>query len=249
MPRAHTADWCRCRRKPRPSRRLRPRTTGAESSRPLPGVCAAFLGARCGSPRSAPLAAQLALGRPQHRAAALPGAAAAGKDLIDVRRIGAIAPDLIVVDDFLARLNGGEGPDENAPIPGQRLAVRIAGMVDEARIIAIGAAVDHHAAVDDEQECVIVADVFMLVAQIGLPVRHPVAQVLDDSRALADSAHGEHAAAMNARAAHTHHCRSRLDRGHSGVAPRSALLRPLGAAWFPSAWTHTATRARIAGWN
>src|ERR1700686_4019158 len=114
-------------------------------------------------------------------------------------------------------------------------------MVDEAGVVAIGAAVDHDVAVDDEQESVIVADVFMLVAQVGLPVRHAIAQVLDDPRALADAAQRKHAPAMNARTAHAHHPRSRRDRGDGLFAPRSALPRPLAAAWFFRALTPTGT--------
>jgi len=74
------------------------------------------------------------------------------------RRIGAIASDLVVVGYLLARPNGADGFDGKPAIIDQRLAVRIAGVVDEARLVAIGAAIDHHAAVDDEQEGVIVAD-------------------------------------------------------------------------------------------
>jgi hypothetical protein len=210
------------------------------SSRRL-GSC---LGARRG-----PQLARLALGRPQHRAATTRRTAAAGIDVIDIGRIGAIAPDLVVVGQLLTGLDGADGLDEDPPIVDHRLAIRIAAMVDETRIVAIGAAVDDHGAVHDEQKCMIVADVFVPVALIGLTVRHAIAQVLDDARALADAAQGERAAAVNARAAHAHHPRSRRDRGHGPGAPRAAPWRPLAAAAFLCALTHTATRARIAGWN
>src|SRR6185503_9932741 len=45
-----------------------------------------------------------ALRRPQHRAATFRAAAAAGVDLVDVRRIALLASDLVVVVELLARL-------------------------------------------------------------------------------------------------------------------------------------------------
>src|ERR1700722_3768297 len=232
MPRVRTAGWCRYHHRPRPWHQSRPHPTGAVVSRPLPG---------------APQRARLAPGRPQHRAAAFPRAALAGEDFIDVGRIVAIASDLVVVGQLLARLNSADGLDEHAPVIDQRLAVRVAGMVDEARIIAIDAAVDHHAAIDDEQECVVVANVLVLVAPVSLAVRQPVAQVLDDTRALADAAQGKHTTAMHARAAHAHHAGSRHYSGYGLFAPRGG--RPLAAAGSRATLTHTATRARIAGWD
>src|ERR1700722_8612626 len=232
MPRVRTAGWCRYHHRPRPWHQSRPPPTGAVVSRPLPG---------------APRRARPAPRRPQHRAAALARAALAGEDFIDVGRIVTIASDLVVVGKLLARLNGADRLDEHAPVIDQRLAVRVAGMVDEARIVAIDAAVDHHAAIDDEQECVVVANVLVLVAPVGLAVRQPVAEVLDDARALADAAQGEDSAAMHARAAHAHHAGSRHYPRYGLLAPRSG--RPLAAAGFLATLTHTATRARIAGWD
>src|SRR6185437_7494366 len=96
---SHRADWYRCRRRPRPS----PRSRRAARSR---------LASR------APLAARarLAPRRPEHGAAAAHRTTAAGEYLIDVGRIGLVAPDLIIVGQLLTGLDGAQGLDEHAPI-------------------------------------------------------------------------------------------------------------------------------------
>src|SRR4029077_10069057 len=80
--------------------------------------------------------------RPQHAAATAREAAAAGEDLIDLRRIVGFALDLVVVSEFLARLDGSQRVDEHAPILDHGLAVRLTGVVDEARLVAVDAGVD-----------------------------------------------------------------------------------------------------------
>src|SRR5882672_4604487 len=92
----------------------------------------------------------------EHRAAAGPGAAAAGPDLVDIRRIVVLALDLVVVVELFARLDVAQRFDEDAPLLDHGLAVRVAGVVDVARLVAADARVDHRALVDDEEERVVV---------------------------------------------------------------------------------------------
>src|SRR5580698_2284704 len=93
--------------------------------------------------------------RLQHAAAAIRGTAPAGKDFVDVGRIVRIAPDGVVVAQLLARLDGANRLDEHAPLADGALAIRIAAMVDESRLIAVAAGVDDQPGVDREQERVI----------------------------------------------------------------------------------------------
>src|ERR1700746_4060923 len=74
--------------------------------------------------------------RPQHAAAAALAAAAAGEDRIDIGRIVGLARDLVVVGELLARLDGAQCVDEHAAALDHRLAVRLTGMIDEARLVA-----------------------------------------------------------------------------------------------------------------
>src|ERR1039457_1448910 len=195
MPRARTAGWCRCHRRRRPWRRSRPRAKPAALSRSL--------------------RAWFAPGRPEHRTATTVCPAAAGKDFIHVWRIFLIAPDLVVVGQLVAGLDGADGLDEYASIIDQRLAMGIAGMVDEARIVATGtAAVDDDRAIDDKQESVIVVAGFVPITVISLPMRHAVAQILDDARPFANAAQCKHPAAVQARAAHLQHVRPSRNRRH-----------------------------------
>ncbi len=68
--------------------------------------------------------------------------------------------------------------------------------------VPFDAGVDHGVFVDDEQERVVVALVVVFVALVGGGMRHAVAEIFEDARALLDGLHGEHAAAVHGRVAH-----------------------------------------------
>ena len=72
-------------------------------------------------------------------------------------------------------------------------------MIEEPCLVAVDAGVDDGLRVYDEEERVGVRRVLALVAPVGLLVRHPLAEVLDDACALADAAQGESAQAMDRR--------------------------------------------------
>src|SRR5580704_5224649 len=140
--------------------------------------------------------------RPQHAAAAGVRAAAAGEDHVDVGRIVGLALDLVVVGELLAGGDVAQRLDEHAALLDHGLAVRVAAMIDEARLVAIDAGVDDRAPVDDEEERMVVVLVLVVVAPVGLGVRHALAKVLDHACALLDALGGEHAQAVQRRVAH-----------------------------------------------
>ena len=101
------------------------------------------------------------------------------------------------------------GVDEHAAVLDDRLAIAIALVIDEARVVAADGGVDHGVFVDDEQERVIVVLVVIFVTRIGRGVRHAIAEILEDARALGDRRDGEHAAAVHVGIAHFDERRSR----------------------------------------
>src|SRR5580704_1968798 len=97
-------------------------------------------------------------------------------------------------------------------------------MIDEARIVAAGATVDDDRPIDDEQKRVTVIGRLMPIAPIGFPMRHTIAEILDDARTFADPAQCEHAPAVQSRASYPDHVRTHFNACN---APRFlALLRP-----------------------
>src|SRR5579863_6482151 len=99
---------------------------------------------RCGFMSSAPRALRRgarAPRRPHHGAAATPRAAAAGEDGVDVRRIAGFALDLVVVGKLLPGRDRTNRIDEDARALDHRLAVGVAGVIHEARLVAADAGV------------------------------------------------------------------------------------------------------------
>ena len=102
-------------------------------------------------------------------------------------------------------------------------------MIDEARVVAVGAAVDDDAAIDDEQEGVVVARVLVLVAPVGLAMRDAIAEILDDAGALADAAQREYAAPVQ----------------RASGAPASCLAAPISPRPASVALRPRSARARV----
>jgi len=93
-------------------------------------------------------------------------------------------------------------------------ALRLAGVIHEARLVAIDAGIDHGVRVDDEQEGVVVARILVVVTAIRFPVRHALAQVRDDA-----------CAARMRRAANTPRPCRRESRTRQRRLPRGGLPR------------------------
>src|ERR1700756_2585608 len=87
---------------------------------------------------------------PHHRAAAAGRAAVAGEDGVDIRWVIGFALDLIIVGELLAGRDAADRVDEYARLLDHRLAVGVAGVIHEARLVAVDAGVDHRGLVGDE---------------------------------------------------------------------------------------------------
>ena len=127
-------------------------------------------------------------------------------------------------------------------------------MVNETRLIAFDATINHHTTINDEQKSVVIAIALILVTQVCLAMSNAIAEILNDARTLADATHCKGTPAMNARATQTHQFRASRYRWDDSLSTlgltwgltRGALRR--GCALFSLAnRTHTATGARIAG--
>src|SRR5947208_2294643 len=160
--------------------------------------------------------------RPQHGAAAALTAAAAREHLVDVRRVVGCALNLVVVGELLARLDGADRIDEHPSGLDHRFAVRLAGMIHETRLVAVDPGVDHGVRVDGEEESVVVARPFVVVAAIRLWVRYTLAAVLDDAPAARDARRREHPQAVQRRLAHLDRRRllSRIRPAHTATGAR-----------------------------
>src|SRR6185437_3527826 len=106
-------------------------------------------------------------------------------------RVVVLTLDLVVVGHLLAGLYRAGGLDEHPPLLDHRLAVGVAGVIEESRVIAVDTGIDDGPRVDDEEEGMSVVRILALVAPVGLRVRHALAEILDDAGALADAAQGE----------------------------------------------------------
>src|SRR6185312_10307154 len=69
-----------------------------------------------------------------------------------------------------------------------------------------------------------------LVAAVGLAVRHAIAEVLDDARALADAPPREHSLAVHWRGAHLEHVGTRCNARYAPLAPGPRARAAAGAA-------------------
>ena len=116
--------------------------------------------------------------------------------------------DAVVVGQLLARLDRADRFDEDAILAtivafilvGQRLAIRLAAVVDPARDVATVVGIDHVIVVEGKQKGVAG---FVLIGVLGIHVCMATQQalVLDDSFAFFDRRDGEYAIAMDGRAA------------------------------------------------
>ena len=167
-------------------------------------------------------------------------AAAARIDLIDIGRIVLFTADLVVVPQLITGRDIARRVDENAAMLDDGLAIAFALVIDEARIVAVDGGIDDRVLVDDEQECVIVVDVVIVITRVSRLMRKPFAQVFDDARALGNKRRREHAASVHRRIAYfderrTHHWRT------TALRLRLIVRNLLQLA------VHTATGALMAG--
>src|SRR5687767_9668196 len=106
---------------------------------------------------------------------------------------------LIVVGELGSRLDCVEGVNEYLPARDHGLAVRLARVVDEARVTAAGLdrSVDARLAVQREQKCVVTLHVVVVVPAVSFLVADPLAGVLENARSLPDAPKREHPATVD----------------------------------------------------
>src|SRR5204863_1653030 len=105
---------------------------------------------------------------------------------------------------------------------GRRFGGGLRGMIPRTRLLAVDPGVDHGVRVDGEEESVVVAWLFVVVAAIRLGVRYTLAAVLDDAPAARDARRREHPQAVQRRLAHLDRRRllSRIRPAHTATGAR-----------------------------
>src|SRR5215207_5279673 len=152
--------------------------------------------------------------------------AAALVKLLVLGRVIVAALVLVVVDELRARRDRLDRLDEDALAIVDRLAVRRAGVIDEARIVPLHRRVDHRLVVDGEEEGVVAVHLLVVVALVRRAPGDALPNVLDDAGALLDRANGECSGALDRRGAQLE-VRVRL------LLPRVACMNPAPCASAP----------------
>ncbi len=122
----------------------------------------------------------------------------------------------VIIEKFFARLDVSQRINKNAVIFLDRFAVRVAGMVDPARVVATNARVDHKdTLIQTEQECVSV----VRVGGHTFP-RDAFSRVFDDPRVLPDAFGRENAAPVDTRLPNLdlRFCAAVFPRSHKGFS-------------------------------
>ena len=138
----------------------------------------------------------------EHGAGAPRRAATAGEQFLQCRRVTLIIDEGVIVVQLLARLDRMQRMDVDAPVLFVGFAVRRAGMVDPARVVAAAPAVDHAAVVQAEVEGVVHRTARLRRALGRLIPADAFAAVFDDALAGIDVAPGEDAVAVDRRLLH-----------------------------------------------
>jgi len=110
---------------------------------------------------------------------------------------GFIHFQLVIVDKFLARSNIAQCVNEDATALLNRLAIRVTGMIDPARLITTNRRIDHNCAIiQTEEECV------RVVGLIGHTFPgHAFPSVFDDAGRLPDGMISKNSATVDTRSA------------------------------------------------
>ncbi len=114
-----------------------------------------------------------------------------------LHRLSASAFVAVVIRQLDARLDVLEGVDPDVLALDNRLAVRIARVIDETGVIFPVIAVNAPVIVETEEERVMPRHVFFVVTAIGLVVRNYLARVLDDLLARAEPLRGKNSSTLN----------------------------------------------------
>ena len=107
----------------------------------------------------------------------------------------------VVVRELFARFDVANGLDPDATVVDRRVAIRIARVIDESRLVAADGGIDHDVIVDREQERVMTFAVDVGISCVGFGGREPLTRVFDETRPRGNSARSECAEPLNRRRA------------------------------------------------
>src|SRR4051812_9169218 len=155
----------------------------------------------------------------EDRPAALRRAAAASVELLVLRRVIVHTLVLVVVHELRAGGNCLDRLDEDPLAIVDRLAVRIAGVIDETGFVAVDRRVDHRLVVHREQKRVMARHLIVIVSLVRRAPGDALTEILDDPCSLADRANGEGTSALDRR-------RAELEIGIRLLLPRIAGVDP-----------------------
>lgn len=121
---------------------------------------------------------------------------------VKLLQLGVVLPGslvLVVVDELGSRLYPVERVDEDLPAGNHRLAIGLAGVIDEAGVASARApgTIDRHVFRQREEKGVVTLHRIVVIAAVGLIVVDVLANVFDDPRALPDVAIREHTTPMD----------------------------------------------------
>lgn len=137
----------------------------------------------------------------QDRPATVAGAAGTGIAAFGRRGVALLENVCVVVRELFARLDVANRLDPDAAVVDHRIAVRVARVVDEPRLVAADRRVDHHVVVDREEEGVVPLTFYVGIACVGFGGREAFAGVFDETRARGYRARGECAESLDRRLA------------------------------------------------
>src|SRR4051794_12958567 len=155
----------------------------------------------------------------EDRPAALWRAAPAPVELLVLGRVIVRSFVLIVVDELRTGRNCLDRLDEDPLAIVDRLAVRIAGVIDETGFVAVDRRVDHRLVVHREQKRVVARHLIVIVSLVRRAPGDALTEILDDPCSLADRANGEGTSALDLR-------RAELEIGIRLLLPRIASVDP-----------------------
>src|SRR6185437_9517677 len=158
-------------------------------------------------------------GSPAARSTAVTGIAAlCGGCVALVEHVGVVIRQLLAGRDRAHRL------DPDAPIVYHGIAIRLARVIDVARIVAADGGVDDDIIVDGEQEGVVPLERRVGIARVRRRGRQPLTRVLDEARSGGDSRGGKGAESLDGRRANLE-WRSRRAGSAPGPFSRGTAIR------------------------
>src|SRR6185369_7048569 len=94
----------------------------------------------------------------------------------------------VIVRELLPRLDIANRLDPDAIFIDHGIAVRIAGVIEEARVVPVDGGVDHHMIVDGEEIGVMPLTLDVRIPRVGLGRSEPLSRILDEARARGNAA-------------------------------------------------------------